>query len=210
MISLHSPVKTLWHSIRVGPKFVLLCVATVALFYIHSPLLQLLVLGFVALLYVVGGATFFTVGVKRLWFLWPFLLVIGLWHGLTNTYAQGIVISLRLLNAVALANLVTMTTQLDDIIDGVSVLLSPLRRFGFSTRPVELAIALVIRFTPIIFERSHALAESWRARSVKRARWRIVLPLTLSAIDDAEHVAEALRARGGAHIREATENESSG
>ena len=33
--------------------------------------------------------------------------------------------------------------------------------------------------------------------AARRAGWRIVAPLALMALDDAEHVAEALRARGG-------------
>ena len=41
------------------------------------------------------------------------------------------------------------------------------------------------------------LSEAWRARSPRRTGWQIVMPLAALAIDDAEHVAEALRARGG-------------
>ncbi|PJE28084.1 ABC transporter permease, partial [Pseudooceanicola lipolyticus] len=44
------------------------------------------------------------------------------------------------------------------------------------------------------------LAESWRARSPRRPGLRTILPLAALAIDDAEHVAEALRARGGLEI----------
>ena len=36
-----------------------------------------------------------------------------------------------------------------------------------------------------------------RARSHKKSGWRLVVPLTLSVLNDAEHVASALRARGG-------------
>jgi len=35
------------------------------------------------------------------------------------------------------------------------------------------------------------------ARSRRRPGWQLVLPLSLAALDDADHVAEALRARGG-------------
>jgi len=36
-----------------------------------------------------------------------------------------------------------------------------------------------------------------RARSTGKSGWRIVVPLTLSVLNDADHVANALRARGG-------------
>jgi biotin transport system permease protein len=55
----------------------------------------------------------------------------------------------------------------------------------------------VIRFTPVLASKGAQLAQSWRARSAKRLSWRIVMPMTLLAIDDAEYVAEALKARGG-------------
>ena len=42
------------------------------------------------------------------------------------------------------------------------------------------------------------IGQSWRARSTRRPRWRVLVPATLAALDDADHVAEALRARGGA------------
>ena len=64
-------------------------------------------------------------------------------------------------------------------------------------RRMALSVALVIRFTPVLMQKGAALAEAWRARSVKRPGWRIVLPFALLAIDDAEQTAEALRARGG-------------
>ena len=44
------------------------------------------------------------------------------------------------------------------------------------------------------------LAQS--ARSTKRSFWRIAVPLALSILDDADHVSEALRARGGIKKRE--------
>ena len=55
----------------------------------------------------------------------------------------------------------------------------------------------MIRFTPALIGKARQLALAWRARSPRRPGWRVVLPLTLGALDDADRVAEALRARGG-------------
>ena len=66
-----------------------------------------------------------------------------------------------------------------------------------STRALELAIAMVLRFTPMLVENGQRLAMSWRARSRRKPGWRIVMPMAALALDDADHVAEALRARGG-------------
>jgi biotin transport system permease protein len=41
------------------------------------------------------------------------------------------------------------------------------------------------------------IADAIRARSPRRPGWRLVVPAALAALDDADHAAEALRARGG-------------
>ena len=56
----------------------------------------------------------------------------------------------------------------------------------------------LIRFIPVMLLRMEALALAFRARSARRGSWRIVMPGVLAALDDADHVADALRARGGA------------
>ena len=151
----------------------------------------------VVALYCAPGLVFCRAGLRRLIALWPFVAIIALWHLITGEITQGAEIVLRLLSAVALANLVTMTTRLTQMIDVVRWLCTPLRWLGISTHPLEIAIALVIRFTPILVDKGALLGQSWRARSAKKPGWRIVMPFTVLAIDDAEHVADALKARGG-------------
>jgi biotin transport system permease protein len=129
--------------------------------------------------------------------LWPFVAIIGLFHLVTLTWLEGLLILLRLVTAVGLANLVTMTTPLDDMIAVIRWLATPLRRFGLNTRALELSIALVIRILPTLIDNGQRLTQSWRARSRRRPGWQIVMPFTLLALDDAEHMADALRARGG-------------
>jgi biotin transport system permease protein len=102
-----------------------------------------------------------------------------------------------MLSAVGLANLVTMTTTLAAMMDVVNRLLRPFARLGVNLRAIELAAAMVIRFTPVLAQKGGALALSWRARSRRLAGWRVIVPFLVLALDDAEHVAEALRARGG-------------
>ena len=90
-----------------------------------------------------------------------------------------------------------MTTKLAQMVAVVTWLTTPLRRLGIQTRAIELGIALVIRFTPVLAQKGQLLAQSWRARSTKRVGGLMIIPFAVLAIDDAEHVAEALRARGG-------------
>ena len=117
-----------------------------------------------------------------LWPLWPFVLIIGLYHGITNDIEAGGEIILRMLIAVALANLVTMTTPLNDMIDVLMRLLPPLNWIGISIKPVALTIALFIRFIPTLIERGITMHAALRARSIGKSGWRIVVPLTLSVL----------------------------
>jgi biotin transport system permease protein len=162
-----------------------------------NPALHALVFTGVLTLYALPGRAFFTAGLRHLRLLAPFIVVIAIWHVWTNDVTVGASIILRMLSAVALANLVTMTTKLTDMIDVIRVLTKPLTRFGLRGNVLELAIAMVIRLTPVLVDKGTRLTQAWAARSHRRAGWRIILPFTIIALDDADQVAEALRARGG-------------
>ncbi|MEZ5722203.1 MAG: energy-coupling factor transporter transmembrane component T [Paracoccaceae bacterium] len=197
MISLTSPVRTRAHDWPAGLKLAALVFATVALASSQS-------LGFHAAaalaslaLYALPGPVFFTAGLTRLRVLWPFVAVLLVWHLWTGEVRAGAVITLRMLTAVGLANLVTMTTRLSDIMAVVHGLLTPLTRLGVNTRVLDIGIGLVIRMIPVLRDKAGQLGESWRARSPRRPGWRVVMPLALLALDDADRVSEALRARGG-------------
>jgi biotin transport system permease protein len=197
MISLTSPVETWAHRWSAGVKLGLLCIATMVLFSVQSLPWHVVFCSSALVFYAVPGRRFLISGLRRLSVLWPFVLLIIVWHFAQSDLPAGLLIVLRMLTAVALANLVTMTTRLSDMMGVVRWLTAPLRVFGVKTERIELAIALVVRFTPVLAAKGQLLAMAWRARAVRRVGWRIITPFAVLAIDDAEHVAEALRARGG-------------
>ncbi len=202
MISLTSPVKTAAHDWPAGLKLASLCGATLALFFIENVYSHLIVFAITLGLYRLPGVAFFQSGLQQLRILWPFIFVVAAWHIWIDDISEGVTVILRLMSAVALANLVTMTTRLSDMIDVVRVLTRPAVRFGLQSNILEMSIALVIRLTPVLVQKGSQLSEAWSARSRRKARWRIILPFTVLALDDAEQVAEALRARGGLNIQE--------
>ncbi|MGJ8626134.1 MAG: energy-coupling factor transporter transmembrane component T family protein [Sulfitobacter sp.] len=197
MISLTSPVETWAHRWPAGLKLGLLCIATMVLFSVQSLPWHAVFCGIALMFYALPGQRFLISGLRRLSVLWPFVLLIVVWHFALSDLPEGLLIVLRMITAVALANLVTMTTRLSDMMGVVRWLTAPLRVFGVKTERIELAIALVVRFTPVLAVKGQLLAMAWRARAVRRVGWRIITPFAVLAIDDAEHVAEALRARGG-------------
>ncbi len=196
MLTLTSPVETPLHRLPAALKLALLAAGTLALFALRDPVALALALG--ALLAVYAALGMLPYGLRLLRPLWPFVLVLALWHGWTGEWREGWVIVLRLLAAVMAANLVTMTTRLGDMVAVIERIAAPLRHIGLPPRTFALSVALVIRFIPVLSDRMVQLRAAWRARSPRRPGWRILVPATLAALDDADRVAEALRARGGA------------
>ncbi|MEY4698506.1 MAG: hypothetical protein RIT14_2934 [Pseudomonadota bacterium] len=197
MLTLTSPVETPMHRLPAGVKLAALCLFTVLLFALSTPA-ALAVAGLVvAGLHLPGGWPFARAGLRLLRPLWPFVVIVAVWHGITGDPRGGAVVILRLAAAVAAANLVTMTTRLSDMIAVIERLAAPLTPV-LPPRVLALAIALVIRFVPVLAQRASQITEAWRARSPRRPGRHLLVPVTLAALDDAEHVAEALRARGGA------------
>lgn len=197
MLALTSSTETPYHRWPAGPKLAAVSVAVFVLYLVQAPALLALALLAVILAYLAAGRGFLAEGLRQLRPLWVFVAVVLVWHGLAGDPLTGLAVSLRLAAAVGLANLVTMTTRLDDLTEVVLRLLAPLRQLGIRTAPIGFAMALVIRFTPVLFAKAGTLVDAWRARSPRRPGWQVVMPIALLAIDDAEHVAEALRARGG-------------
>ncbi|MBD3785590.1 MAG: energy-coupling factor transporter transmembrane protein EcfT, partial [Sphingomonadales bacterium] len=132
--------------------------------------------------------------------------VILLWHVVTGQAWLGVALGLRVLLMVGLANFVTLTTPLPELIALIERLAQPLARLGLSPRLPALAVALMLRFIPVLQGRFAQLALAWRARSRRRPGPRLIAPLALSLLDDADHLAEALRARGGLAPRQKGRN----
>lgn len=197
MLTLTSEVAIWAHRLPAGVKLAALAVVTTALFRLHGPLALGLAALAIAGVTLTGGPRFAAQSARMLRPLWPFVLLVALWHLITRDIAGGAEVILRMAAAVAAANFVTMTTRLTDMQRVLAWLCRPLAPLGLPPERLALALALVIRFIPVLSDRAGQIAAAWRARSPRRPGWRTVAPLTAAALDDAAHVADALRARGG-------------
>lgn len=198
MLTLTSPVRTWAHPLPAGLKLGALALASVVLFRLQGPVAQAAAFAGGLALMASGKRVFFRQAVAALWVLWPFVVIVGLWHLATGAPGAGAAVVLRMLSCFALANFVTMTTRFSDMLALAERLCRPLAGLGLSPRRLALAAALVIRFVPVLMRRADEIGAAFRARSPRRPGWRVAVPLTLAALDEADHAAEALRARGGA------------
>lgn len=197
MISLYLAERTWLHRVPAGWKLLALALISLAVTPLNSlPLMTLLLVAVLALYASLGRGVLARIALLRpLWPLFVILLALHAWNG---DIAFGLVVSLRIVAMVLLANAVTMTTRMDAMMDAVEPLLRPLTFFGVSPRAVALAVAMMIRFVPLLFALWEALNESWRARTGRRGGWRLLAPFCIQTLRLSHHTAEALAARGGA------------
>ncbi len=129
-------------------------------------------------------------------------IILALWHLYLGHLDKGITLIFRLISAFLIANLFLLTSKIHDIILAIQKSSFYLKNLGINPHAVSITIGLFIRSIPILNQRAKNLMLAQSARSTKRSFWRISVPLALSILDDADHVSDALRARGGIKKRE--------
>ena len=125
----------------------------------------------------------------------PLLIVIGALQIFGVGWVGALVSVSRLALMILLADLVTATTPMLAMIDAVAPLLRPLRLVGLDERRIALAFALVLRFMPVLLDDWRLRDEAWRARTGRRASFRLLAPWAAGLLPLADRVAEALDAR---------------
>jgi biotin transport system permease protein len=105
------------------------------------------------------------------------------------------VMATRLVLAVALAALYTLTTPVTATLDAVQALLRPFRRWIDADR-VGLALALTIRCVPLLAELVREVLDARKARGAEGSLLALAVPVIVRALRTVEHLGEALTARG--------------
>ncbi len=197
MISLYLPGNSWIHRTPVRLKLIALAVASVMILPVTDPWILAGVLAVTLGLYATLGRD----GLKQVLLLRPLvslLVIIFALHGISGSWSEGVAAVLRLVSMVLLANFVSVTTRMDDMLEAVLPLFYPLKLIGMSPRKPALAVTLVIRFAPVLFSVYEALREAYQSRTGRRGSWRLIAPFALQSLRMSENVAEALSARGGA------------
>lgn len=195
MIGLYRPGSSLLHRAPAGLKLVVLAAAVVALLTVDDPRRLAVAAVVVAVLYAVARIPPRVAAAQlrpMLWFA-AFLLVVQ--TVLTDwTTAVGLVA--RLVLVVSLAALVTLTTRVTAMLDVVEAGLQPLRHVGVRPRRVGLVLALTIRAVPVIARVVGTVRDAHRARGGSGPPWRLLVPVLVRVLRQADALSEALVARG--------------
>ena len=187
--------RTWLHRVRPGVKLAALAISTLIFFWVTAwwalAAGLLVVLGLYASL---GRPALARIALLRP--LLPLLIVVVVLQALAADVSTATAVALRLLLLVLAADLVSMTTPMLAMMDAIAPLLRPLARLGLDDRRLGLAVALVVRFVPTLFEDWRRREEAWRARTGRRASIRLLAPWLNDLLRLADHVGEALDARG--------------
>lgn len=195
MIGTYLARRTWLHRVPAGLKLALLGGATVAV----APVSDWRVLAGGLALTLAALASLGTAAVRRLALIKPLLrlmVVIGIVQSVANGIEAGALVLARVGLMVLLADLVTMTTTVDALLDALAPVLRPLRFVGLRPRRLALSVALVLRFAPALLAGWRAREEAWRSRSRRRIPVHVIALHLIDAVRLADRVAEALDARG--------------
>ncbi|MFN7126020.1 MAG: energy-coupling factor transporter transmembrane component T family protein [Allorhizobium sp.] len=196
LTSLHVEVESLLHRIPVKPKLFGLMAFGLALYFVDQPVMLGAALLLTGLLYLSTGVGL-SEGFKRLrpvLFTIAFLAAVNL---LLLSPLEALITTLRLIAILFLAAAVTASTTIAEFMAAVTDLARPLERLGLmKAADLGLALGLVLRFVPEIAGRYEALKEAHAARGIPVKLSRMLGPLIISTLKDADRIAEAIDARG--------------
>jgi biotin transport system permease protein len=204
MISLFIAQKTWLHRLPTGFKLLFLATCSVLLMLQASLIWNAAALFFACTLYAsIGSAGTRRLGglIKSLWFL--FLML-----GLAQLFAllmQGQSLELASLSAlrtlaqiaalVVLADLVTATTRMQDMLNTLTPLFTPLSVFGLQPKSIGMGVALMIRSVGLLSRDWQQTRVVFEARGVRRPGLRLIAPVMSRMVKRARSLSEALAAR---------------
>ncbi len=186
---------SLIHRTPLWLKFVVVAACGTASFLIVDWAVSLLVLVVMCGLFLLSGA-----GLRRLagalWMVTPVLAFIGAfqWWQLGGPTAARIV--LNVLVCVVAASVLTATTKIQALLDGVVRLALPFRRWGADPERFALTIAVMLRSIPFIAGAFSDVRDAARARGLERNPRALVLPVFITTVAYARQTGDALAARG--------------
>lgn len=190
---------SLVHRLPVGGKLAALAATGTAIFLLTDPRWLVAALIATLLIYRLAGLPL-RAAAASIRSAAVILLIIFAAQALLNSWAEALVVVLRFVVLIALANLVTLTTSVTAIMKRVSRWLAPLAYVGASSAKVSLAISLAVRFIPMLTTIGGEIREAQRARGLDRNLLALALPLIVRTLKTADEIAEAIEARGSISV----------
>lgn len=133
--------------------------------------------------------------------LWSYGFIKITYSGVYNS----IFVTLRLLNLIFISSVLTYTTTLTDITDGLERVLSFLKIFKLNIHELAMMMSIAIRFIPTIMEETHKIINAQKSRGadfesgniIHRVKGivPIIIPLFISSVKRATDLSIAMESR---------------
>lgn len=130
---------------------------------------------------------------------WPVLPLLGFFAAF-QWWQQGFepaaVVFLLISSSIMAATLLTLTTRVSAMMDALEDSLRPLQRFGVPADKVSLAMSLTIRLIPLQLATVREVLDARKARGATMSITAFGTPVIVRSIRRAQHISDALLARG--------------
>mgnify|MGYP002719670255 FL=1 len=195
LFNAYYPGNSVVHRTSLWVKWVFIACCAVATTTTHSFLIPL---GTFIAVVTVGSLAGITAKdwAASLWGIKWLILAMSIYYLSSNKLAMGADIILTLLTLIFASKVLLFSTPMTTIIDGFVRACTPLRHIGLSPQLVGLAIALMIRSIPVIFDQWTDIHTAVQARGIKVGPTRRFIPLVIATVAYAHETGEALVARG--------------
>jgi biotin transport system permease protein len=183
------------HRVSAGPKLLVLLALTTVVLVLSSPgwlggLCAVVAAGYAVARIPVGRCLRLARGLALLV---AFVFALQWW--LLGAYGA-LVVCLRIVTALAAANLFTLTTRVDDVVAAVERGGRPLRRFGLRPERLGLLVGLTLRAIAVLSDTATQVREAAKARGADRSPTAFAVPFLVRTLRHADELGEALAARG--------------
>jgi biotin transport system permease protein len=194
--SLYVEGTTPLHRVAVRVKLAALFVASLLVFTLDQP-------AALGLALLSAAAVFATLRLSlretlsRLGWMLVSIAIVGIATALFETPLAGLVAFLRFSVLILLAAAITATTEVGDFMEEITWMMAPLERLGLvKAADVGLALGLVLRFVPEILSRYESVREAHAARGLPARPLKMIAPVIILTLKDADMIAMAIDARG--------------
>jgi biotin transport system permease protein len=194
-IGVYHPGSTVLHRIPAGVKLLVMFLAIIGVVLLRSWWQLAIAAGVVAVGYLLARIPA-RLAAAQLWPLRYVIVVVAVLQVIFSGWLQAVMVCGTLLLGVGIAALVTLTTRVSAMLDAVTGLLRPLRRFGVDPDRVGLVLAMTIRCIPLASGIVHAVSEARVARGAGFSLRAVAAPVVVRALRSADALGEALVARG--------------
>ncbi|SEC06709.1 energy-coupling factor transporter transmembrane component T family protein [Arthrobacter woluwensis] len=110
--------------------------------------------------------------------------------------AQAVSIVANVYACIVAASLLTLTTPVPVLLDGVVSAARPLRRWGVDPERLALVIAITLRSIPYLIGTFSTVRDAARARGLERNPRARAMPVLIASVAYAQRTGDALAARG--------------